>query len=375
MDLTSNPATGRTPDLPRVLMLGTAPGGHGGVATVVGLLREQGLFEREGVRYVITHVDGTRVAKAGAALAGFGRVLALLLRRPPALVHAHASSNASFVRKSLLLWCARVAGCKTVFHLHGASFDRYAHAASPLMQRWIRHTLESSSVVIALSQGWARFIRGFAPRARVTVVPNGVPLPPAPGLEDLADLAARQPPRVLFLGELGRRKGVYELLEAFARLLPAFPQARLALGGQGELDEVHRRAAELRIGGQVELLGWLGAAERQAELARAAVFCLPSHAEGLPMAMLEAMAAAKPVVVTPVGGIPDAVQDGINGLLVAPGQVTQLAAALARLLGDPGLRRRLGQAARATIAARFDAAAVSGRIADLYRELSAAPAR
>lgn len=371
IDLTSHPAPGATPAAPRVLMLGTALGGRGGVATVVGLLRQDGLFEREGVRYVATHVDGTRAAKAGAALAAFGQLLALLVWRPPALVHVHASSNASFVRKSLLLLCARMAGCQTLVHLHGASFDRYARSASPLMRRWIRHTLESSSRVVTLSAGWAEFVRGFAPRARVTVVPNGVPLP-APGAPDAA---LERPGRILFLGELGRRKGVFELLEAFATLLPAFPHARLALGGQGELGAVRRRAAELHILDQVELLGWLGAAQRQAELGRAAVFCLPSHAEGLPMAMLEAMAAARPVVVTAVGGIPDAVQDGANGLLVVPGQVAALAGALGRLLGDAALRRRLGQAARATVAARFDAAAAAGRIADLYRELSAAPVR
>jgi glycosyltransferase involved in cell wall biosynthesis len=178
---------------------------------------------------------------------------------------------------------------------------------------------------------------------------------------------------VLFLGQIERRKGVYELLDAFAALLPHFPEARLAFGGQGELVAVRRRAAELGIEHQVVLLGWLDGPEKQAELARAAVFCLPSHAEGLPMAMLEAMAAGKPVVVTPVGGILDAVRDGDNGLLVAPGQVAPLAAALGRLLGDAALRRRLGGSARATIAARFDAAVVGRRISDIYRELIAAP--
>jgi glycosyltransferase involved in cell wall biosynthesis len=368
MDLTSNPATRDTPAVPRVLMLGTALGGRGGIATVVGLLRQHGLFEREGVRYIATHAEGSRGRKAGAALSGFGQALAMLVRQRPALVHVHAASHASFVRKSLLLLLARAAGCKTVLHLHGACFDRYASQAGPLTRRWIRHTLESSSLVIALSAHWAGFVRGFAPGARVAVVPNSVPLPPVP------DPAAEQPGRVLFLGQVERRKGVYELLEAFAALLPDFPEARLALGGQGELDAVRRRAAELGIGGQLVLLGWIDGPEKQAELARAAVFCLPSHAEGLPMAMLEAMAAARPVVVTPVGGILDAVQDGDNGLLVAPGQVAQLAGALRRLLGDAALRRRLGERARATIAARFDAAVVTGRIADIYRELTAAPA-
>lgn len=370
MNLTTKPAARGTQRGPRVLMLGTAPGGRGGVATVVGLLRQQGLFEREAVRYVATHVDGSQAAKARAALSGFWHTLTLCLRARPTLVHAHAASHASFVRKSLLLLVARRSGCKTIFHLHGASFDHYATAcAGPLMRRWIRHTLEASSIVIALSERWAAFVRAFAPRATVTVVPNPVPLPP------LADAGAEQPGRILFLGQVEPRKGVYELLEALPALLASHPQLQLAIGGQGELDQVRRRAAELGVGEQVVLLGWLDGTARQAELARAAVVCLPSHAEGLPMAMLEAMAAGKPVVASAVGGIPDAIRHRDNGLLVTPGDAAQLAGALATVLGDDALRRRLGQRARATVAARFEAGIVTGQLSALYRDLCAAGVR
>ncbi|MEH6437244.1 glycosyltransferase [Massilia sp. DD77] len=349
---------------PRVLMLGTAPGGRGGVATVVSLLRQDGLFEREGVRYVPTHTEGSRIDKARAALGGLVGTLACLWRRPR-LVHAHAASNASFVRKSLLLALARARGCKTVFHLHGACFDSFNEHASAPMRRWIRHTLEASSVVIALSERWAGFLRGIAPRARIVVIPNSVPLP-ALGIEE------EQPGRILFLGQIEQRKGIHELVEALARIAPRFPQAVLAIGGQGELEQVRRRAAELGIADRIEPLGWVDARRKAQELARASVFCLPSHAEGLPMAMLEAMAAAKPIVVTPVGGIPDAVRDGDNGLMVAPGDVEALAAALARLLGDAQERRRLGARARATIEQEYESGVVIGRISAVYRQLGTA---
>ena len=357
MKQTSHPA-------PQVLMLGTAPGGRGGVATVVSLLRQDGLFEREGVCYVPTHTEGSRAAKAGAAIRGLARTLACLCRRPQ-LVHAHAASNASFVRKSLLLALARVAGCKTVFHLHGACFDRFTQEASPLMRRWIRHTLETSSVVIALSERWAVFLRGVAPRAKVVVIPNSVPLPQL-GIEP------EQPGRILFLGQIEQRKGIYELVEALAQIAPRFPQAVLAIGGQGELEQVQRRALELGIGERILPLGWIGPERKAQELARASIFCLPSHAEGLPMAMLEAMAAARPVVVTPVGGIPETVRDGDNGLVVPPGDVAALASSLARLLGDEEERRRLGGRARTTIEQEYESGVVIGRISAVYRQLRSA---
>jgi glycosyltransferase involved in cell wall biosynthesis len=347
----------------RVLMLGTALEGRGGVAAVVSVLRDGGLFERERVRYVPTHAEGAWGGKIARALAGFWHAARICLCQRPAIVHVHSASNASFLRKSLLLLIARSAGCKTIFHLHGGGFREFATAdAGPLLRRWIRHTLERSSLVIALSDSWASFLRGFAPRARVAVLPNSVPLPAAVATD-------AEPGRVLFLGRIEEAKGVFELVDAVAKLAPRLPKLRLVLGGAGDVDQVRHRAAALGILERIELPGWLDEPARAAELQRASVFCLPSHAEGLPMAMLEAMAAGKAVVVTGVGGIPHAVRDGDNGLLVEPGNVPSLADALGSLLDDDGCRRALGERARATIAQEFEAGAVIERIAAVYHEL------
>jgi glycosyltransferase involved in cell wall biosynthesis len=355
----------RVKPAPRVLMIGTAPGGQGGVASVVEVLRQGGLFERESVRYLSSHREGSRAAKAGAAFDAFWRTSLACLRDRPLVVHAHAASRASFARKSLLLLIARSSGCRTIFHLHGAEFDLFAGAESgPALRWWIRHTLERSSVVIALSDSWADFLRGFAPAARIVVVPNSVPLPPG------SLRTQEQPGRILFLGRVDAGKGVYELLEAVATLAPDFPALHLVIGGVGELDRVRRRAAELGIGERVSLPGWIDAADKQRELALAEVFCLPSYAEGLPMALLEAMAAAKAVVATTVGGIPEAVADGANGLLLAPGDAGALAGAIKALMNDTGLRARLGDAARATVRERFSTAAALGQLSALYRELA-----
>jgi len=347
---------------PRILMVGTALDGQGGVAAVVSVLRSCGLFEREGVHYVSTHREGAALAKLGHACSGLWSVARACLRARP-VVHAHVSSGASFVRKSLVLLLARLSGCKTIFHLHGGTFRHYAQERSGVLMRgWIRHTLERSSLVIALSDSWAAFLGGFAPKARLAVVPNAVPLPASTG--------AGIPGRVLFLGRLASAKGINELLDAAAALAPRFPQLRLVLGGSGDLAAMRRAARERGIGHLVELPGWLDAAARDAELAQASVFCLPSHAEGLPMSVLEAMAAAKPVVATHVGGIPELVRDGENGLLVSPHDTAALMAALARLLDDPALGARLGARARLTVEAQYSTQAVCGRLAVIYNDLA-----
>jgi glycosyltransferase involved in cell wall biosynthesis len=349
---------------PRVLMVGTALEGKGGVAAVVSVLRRHGLFERERVRYVVTHREGSRADKAKGALSGFWATLLACVGQHPSVVHVHAASHASFVRKSIVLLIARLAGCKTIFHLHGGGFRRFATVeAGALMRRWIRHTLEASSVVITLSSGWAEFVRGFAPGARVVVVPNSVPLPAPSGIR-------QEPQRILFLGRIEEAKGVFELLGAAALLAPRFPALRLVFGGEGDADALRRRASGLGILERVELPGWLGPRERDEQLARAAVFCLPSHAEGLPMSMLEAMAAGRAVVASSVGGIPETIVDGDNGLLVPPRDEQALAGALQQVLGDAALRERLAERARATIEQHYSTEVVCGQLSALYRELA-----
>jgi glycosyltransferase involved in cell wall biosynthesis len=345
-------------------MVGTALEGKGGVAAVVSVLRKHGLFERERVRYIATHREGSKAVKAKGAVSGFWHTLLACFSQHPAVVHVHAASRASFVRKSIVLLIARLAGCKTIFHLHGGGFRQFATVeAGTLMRRWIRHTLEASSVVITLSNGWAGFVRGFAPKARVMVVPNSVPVASASHVQP-------EPGRILFLGRLETAKGVFELLGAGALLAQRFPELRLVFGGEGDAGALRKKAAELGIGERIELPGWLGQNERDEQLARASVFCLPSYAEGLPMSMLEAMAAGTAVVASNVGGIPETIVDGDNGLLAPPRDEEALAGRLAQVLGDEALRSRLAQRARVTIEQHYSTEVVCGQLSALYRELA-----
>jgi hypothetical protein len=119
---------------PRVLMLGTAPDGRGGVAALVSVLQAGGLFERPAVRYVTTHRERGLLAKLGAASSGFWHAARVCLFERSSIVHAHVASGASFARKSLLLLLARASGWRTIFHLHGGRFRQFA--TSPWRGCW-----------------------------------------------------------------------------------------------------------------------------------------------------------------------------------------------------------------------------------------------
>jgi glycosyltransferase involved in cell wall biosynthesis len=349
---------------PKLLMMGTCPTGKGGIATVVSVLDQEGFFERSHGRYVVTHAQVAGYRKIGVAGRAVAALLGACLRGERPCVHVHSASRASFFRKSILLALARSFGCKTVFHLHGAEFRQFATAESgPVVRWWIRHTLRYSSAVITLSESWARFLREFAPGANVVVIPNSVPLPP---------LSARHagPPVILFLGRAEQRKGIFDLLHAMPALKAEYKDIRLVIGGDGDLAAVAQAAENLGISEYVDIAGWIGSEERALRLAQAAIFCLPSYDEGLPMAMLEAMAAGLPVVVTPVGGIPEAITHADNGMLVTPGKPEELAAVLGEVLRNDGLRAALGVRARQTIETRFGTAVVLDQLCHLYDDLA-----
>lgn len=344
-----------------VLMLCTAA--PGGMAAVVDGYRADGLFDRHQVRLIQTHRPGgllRRLVIAGAALLTFVRLLAGGRVR---LVHAHVAARGSFWRKSLFAVVARRFGVPVILHVHGSEMQAFADALPAWQRRIVAAQLTACCSVIALSDRWADYLRALAPGSHVVVVPNYVPLPPSPRHH-----VERAVPTVLFLGLLGERKGIFDLLQATALLRDRGIGIRLAVGGNGDVDRCRRHVAELGLVDRVELLGWVSGAAKQRLLSDADLFVLPSYNEGLPMSLLEAMSWGLPVVSTTVGGIPDLVRHDVDGLLVAPGAVEPLADALARLVSSVELRRQFGNAARERVRSHFSGTVVLQALDRLYAE-------
>ena len=286
------------------------------------------------------------------------------------IVHTHDRRTGLLVRP-----LARGRRARSVHTFHGVPDELFGRVgrdvpvedttASRVRLLWLEHgllrmeaLLSYFGAVVVPSQALADYVaaHGF-PQRRLHVIPNGITVrrrEPAP---------AHEPVVIGTAALLERRKGIDVLLEASARL--ATPH-RLVIYGDGPL-RAELEAAARDLGAPAEFLGFVSDAE--ARIAELDVFVLPSRGENLPIAILEAMAAAVPVVATRVGGVPEVVVEGETGLLVEPEDAAGLAAALDRVATDDAFRRRLGQAGATRIVEHFDARSTARQMVELYRKL------
>jgi len=359
--------TGKT----RILIVGSSAEDKGGIASVIaGILGSAELGRRFELRHIASYASGGRGRQAAmflAALAGF--VLALLTFRPHG-VHVHISHKGSFWRKTAFILLAGLFRTPVCAHMHGSSFQPFFASLPPALRKFCVRVLNRCPRLLVLSESWNKYFSRLVPPERVVTLYNAGPLPPT------AALAAERPrdgrrrtAHGLFLGRLGARKGVYDLLEAIRRLRGRGVPAVFTLAGDGEVERVRQLAEEMELSDCVRVPGWVDGEVKEALLSDADFLALPSYYEGLPMAVLEAMSRGLPVVATPVGGIPEAVRDGVNGYLVEPGDAEALADRMERLCLDPGLRRRMGERARAEAEEKFGMPAFEERLANVYETL------
>ena len=185
-----------------------------------------------------------------------------------------------------------------------------------------------------------------------------------------------EPPRqgpgfvVLSVARLAAQKGLEVLFSAVKLIADSGTDVQLVLVGDGPMRaRLHRRAERLGITDRVALAGAVGQDEMADYYAGADVFCLPSFAEGVPVVLMEAMASGRPVVATRIAGVPELVEDGVSGLLVAPGNADELALALERLASSPRDRERMGPAGRRKVVEDFDSEKCAAQLARVFQEM------
>lgn len=351
------------------MLLHVCTAARGGMRSVVEGYRSAGLFDRWNGEILWSHEEGPLLRRLGRAGKAIVRAVGLILGRRVRLLHCHAAMRGSFWRKSLFAAVALAGRVPVVFHLHGSEFRQF-HASQGRMGRFaIRWVLEHVARVVVLSQSWSEFVLNIAPDAKVVVLPNFVAMPNSEPTAIAPDQQAHQTVSALFLGLVGERKGVFDLIPAVQRALREAPQLRVVIGGNGDVEGARRLAQELGVVQAIEFVGWVAGADKERLLREADFYVLPSHNEGLPMSLLEAMSHGLPVISTRVGGIPELVDDSKDGLLIEAGDVGALTSSLVRLASDHVTRINMGRNARTKVEQRFSATSVLPKLEDLYRQL------
>jgi glycosyltransferase involved in cell wall biosynthesis len=301
-----------------------------------------------------------RVAVFAGALA---RLVAFCLGRGRRVVHIHVTVRGSMYRKAIATLAAKALRRPVILHVHGGAdeLDEFWTGLDGVSRRLAHAAHARADRVVSVSVASARVLEQRYGARNTVVLPNPAPRP-GPERPD----TPAEPPEVLYLGGFADPvKGGRVLLAAAPAIVRDAPGTTISFAGPGE------PPAALTAGEGLRWLGFLDAPAKAAALARARVFVLPSTSEGLPVALLEAMAAGCPIVATRMGGVPDVVTDGEDALVVAPGDPDALAAAIGRLLADPGRARALGQGARRRVA-EISPERIAEQLGVLYREVAAA---
>jgi glycosyltransferase involved in cell wall biosynthesis len=344
---------------------------HGGIWSYIRVMQNTPLWIDWNIRLIGTHRPGSSVVKVRAFARGVVEYLVELLRSRPDVVHLHAASGSSFVRKATLLWLAVPMRVPVVLHMHGSRIQGFYETSPRVVRAFIRATLGRAAAVVALGEVWATRLGEIAPGARIVVIPNAVP--PA---KRVSQPAVGESVSVVFLGSIGEHKGAFRLLDAWAEVsrgcaLGTGPRkaATLTIAGNGDVERARERIRELQIDDTVEICDWLSENKVGELLDHAHVLVLPSLNEGQPMAVLEAMARGICVIASDVGGLPEMIGDGC-GVIVPPQDVAAIAAAVQHSIEDHEMRTRLGAAAYARAADRYDVRVVWRTLEALYREVS-----
>lgn len=346
----------------KVLMVGPDLSLHGGIVSVVQGYLDGGLPEAcDTFEYLGTGVGSSKLGKSLA----FSRALIRYAMIMPSydIIHLHISARGSYKRKSIMARMAHKAGKYVILHDHDGEFKKAFEEGGDSYRRDVRKTFGIANRVVVLSEEWRDyFSENVCDLEKINVVHNGVKVPDQP-----CSPCSRQD--VLFLGRLDARKSPDVLLRASREILSRFPETKIVFGGDGEIEKNKALAEELGIADRCEFHGWVAGAEREELFERAAVYCLPSKNEGLPMSVLEAMAHGIPAVATAVGGVPQVIEDGVSGILINVDDEVALSESLASLLAEPELREELGRNGRDKVILKFGLDRTVARVVGIYRAL------
>lgn len=341
----------------------------GGIAAVVNGYRGSKLEKDYEINYVESYKDGSKFGKLLKGICGYFHFAGVLLFHKPDVVHIHSSFGASFYRKMPFIYMASWRGIPIINHIHGADFDEFFVNASESKKKKIRKVYSKCDLLIALSEEWEKRLSQIVPKEKIIIIENYSILHEE-ALKERMNRACNN--TVLFLGELGKRKGCYDIPAVVARVKKYIPEVCFVLAGDGnEADKriIKKLIMDEGVTDNIVFPGWVRGDAKDKLLREADVFFLPSYNEGMPMSILDAMGYGLPVVSTNVGGIPKIVHNGKNGYCFEAGDILHFSNAIIRILSDEDERRKTSIASEEIVKIKYSLKRHIELLEELYDSL------
>lgn len=339
----------------RVLILATSRKTRGGITAVLKAHETGVQWKRFHCHWVQTHRDGNNVRKLLYLAFAW---LDFLVRIPfYDIVHVHFSLGTTARRKVPFVKVAKALGKKVIIHLHCGS------QINEIWNKDYTYLFSVADISLLLSENLLHMVEEHTGKGHDYRVCYN----PCPQIRKEPILQKKK--QILFSGTLYAGKGYQDLIRAFAKIAKKYPDWKVVFAGNGEVEKGKAISKELSIANQVEFLGWVSGEQKDRAFRESIIFCLPSYAEGFPMAVLDAWAYGLPVITTPVGGIPDVAKDGENMLLFNPGDIDALAKQMEKMIMNEVLRKSIAEESILLAQTTFNLNTINKQLGDIYEEL------
>lgn len=343
----------------KVLMIGPARSVNGGISAVVNNYYKAGLGQKVELQYIGTMEDGSKWHKLGVAVKALIQFIKVVSGYD--IVHINMASDSSLYRKLPFIHLAKIFKKKLVIHQHGGNFKHFYEAeCGDRRRKFIKYTLNKADVFVVVAAYLEDIFKAIVSENKITVLPNAIEIP-----KEAVEKKSGQ--KLLFLGRLCKEKGIRELIEAVSELKEEYQALELYLGGVWEEQDLKKLADQ--YSGFINQLGWISGKEKERYLKECNVFVLPTYFEGLPMSLLEAMAYKCTCIASEVGGIPQVIEDGVDGILISPKDKESLKHAIRKVVLDQEMQDRLGKAGRIKVEQEFELKKCMDKLVKIYQNL------
>lgn len=337
----------------KIVVVGVDPNGQGGISTVISRQRQM----METFHFVKVAAAGWR--KYFLPVTALFKSLSYISSKYK-IAHVHAASGSDFYRSAVFILLFSLMGKSVVLHMHGAMFEEFFR----YHPGFVKFVVSRCASVITVSRYFVNFFLQSGLHDKVSLLHNTIE--PHRAMNNRNDNG-----RIIFsyFGALDNRKGIFECIDAIGRHPDSFRgKAEFHLGGNGDTARLQMMIERYGIYDIVKFRGWLDEEDKHRLLSSTDVFVHPSRFESFGISILEAMDYGLPVVTSNVGGIPDLVTDGENGLIVTPGDCGEIYQAMIKLMDSPDLRRQLG-AESARRAREFYPDKIATSLKSIYQDL------
>ncbi len=330
-----------------MIMVGTEIEGHGGISRVIKIWQDANIFNKYSVEYIAASTEAD-VNKVFYFIKVVYKYLLILIHHR--IVYIHTSSNISFFRKSLFAIIGNIFGKKIILHIHPSHFYDFLVGLKGIKKWYSNHILKSVSGLVVLTDEMRNKLEVLFPYQTIRVLRNGIDFAKMVNMNGYQ----RSDNQLLYLGSYIQAKGVYELVDAVEILLSKGRSVRLDLYGMRGVDELRKYVSSKDLSRSVKVHGWIGHDDKLRKLYESTMLILPSHTEGMPNVILEAMATKTPIVSTHVGGLREVLRDGSNSIVINVKDSHDISDKVGELLDQRKVRFKITETAYREAKAIFD---------------------